>query len=280
MIAKWLQAPAFYAAFAGLAALLLFVGLERSHGEWPAARRRNGVPRLVVVELFTSEGCSSCPPADALLKELSEQQPVEGVQVVALEEHVDYWNNLGWSDPFSSGDFSERQGGYARTFASDGVYTPQMIVDGKSEFVGSRSLSAREAIDKAANLPKFAIALHPAAGANPREAVLQLGVENPDDVSSHGGLELWVAVTEKNLQSDVKAGENSGELLKHGPVVRSLRREKVPADVSGYQTQLRLTLDPAWKKENLGVVAFLAEAGSRQIVGVGTVSLNTASAGN
>ena len=258
---------------------MLFVSLERSHGELPAARRDNGAPRLVLVELFTSEGCSSCPPADALLKELSERQPVEDVQVVALEEHVDYWNNLGWRDPFSSSEFTDRQSGYAHAFGNDGVYTPQMIVDGKSEFVGSRSFAAREAINRAGNHAKFGITLH-LANANPGEAVLQLSVENQDGVSARGGLELWVAVTEKNLQSDVRAGENSGELLKHGPVVRSLRKEKVPADVAGYQTQLRLELDPAWKKENVSVVAFLADADSRQIAGVGTVSLSSSSAGN
>ena len=278
MIAKLLQAPAFYASAAGLVALLLFAGLERSHGELSAARRDHGAPRLVLVELFTSEGCSSCPPADALLKELSERQPVAGVQVVALEEHVDYWNHLGWSDPFSSSEFTDRQSGYAHAFGNDGVYTPQMIVDGKSEFVGSRSFAAREAINRAGNLPKFAIALHPVANANPGEAVLELSVENQDGVSAGGGLELWMAVTEKNLQSNVNAGENSGELLKHGPVVRSLRKEKVPADVVGYQTQLRLELDPTWKKENLSVVAFLAEAGSRHIVGMGTASLSSPSA--
>lgn len=280
MVAKLLQAPAFYAFAAGLVALLLFAGLERSQGELPAGRRNNSTARLVVVELFTSEGCSSCPPADTLLKKLSEQQFVEGAQVVALEEHVDYWNHLGWGDRFSSSEFSERQSDYARTFGNDGVYTPQMIVDGKSEFVGSRSFAAREAINKAGNLPKFAVTLHPVASAIPGEAVLQLSIENPDGVSWRGGLELWVAVTEKDLQSDVKAGENSGELLKHGPVVRSLRKERVPAEIVGYQAQLRLALDPTWKKENLRVVAFLAEADSRQIVGVGTTSLSAASAGD
>lgn len=280
MYPHWLRLSFFYASAAGLAALLLFCALGRGNSEPAGARGSNGAPKPVVVELFTSEGCSSCPPADALLKQLSEQQPVDGVQVVALEEHVDYWNHLGWSDPFSSNKFSERQSDYARTFGNDGVYTPQMIVDGKSEFVGSRSLSARETIHKAAVLPKFEISLRPIADANPQEAALELRVENPDGVSPRSGLELWVALTEKNLQSDVKGGENSGELLKHGPVVRSLLKGKVPADVAGYQTQLRLPLDPRWRRENLVAVAFLAEEGSRQIVGVGTTALRSPSVGN
>jgi hypothetical protein len=88
-------------------------------GEQPQA-----APQVVVVELFT-EGCSSCPPADALLKELSERQPVAGVWVVALEEHVDYWNQLGWADPFSSSQYSLRQSRYASYFKNSGVYTPK-----------------------------------------------------------------------------------------------------------------------------------------------------------
>jgi len=277
MIARLLQAPAFCTFAAGLAALLLFAGLERGRGE-VSARRDTGAKRPVLVELFTSEGCSSCPPADTLLKELSEGQPLEGVQVVALEEHVDYWNHLGWTDPFSSKEFSNRQSDYARLFGNDGVYTPQMIVDGQRELVGGHSLSAREAIYKAANFPKLTISLQPAASANPKEAVLQLGIENPDGVSLRGGLELWLGVTEKNLQSDVKAGENSGEILKHAPVVRSLRKLELLAKAAGYRNQIQLALDPGWKTKNLAVVVFLSAQGSRQIVGVGTASLSSSSA--
>jgi hypothetical protein len=280
MMAKLLHAPLFYVSASGLLALLLFFGLERSRGAQPTARDNSGATETVVVELFTSEGCSSCPPADELLKQLSEQQPLDGVEVVGLEEHVDYWNHLGWTDPFSSSEFSQRQSDYARVFGNDGVYTPQMIVDGERELVGSRSLSAREAIHKAASLRKFVISIEPAASANPHEAVLQLRIENPNGVSPRGGLELWAAVTEKNLQSDVKGGENSGEVLRHGPVVRSLEKLSVPTNAAGYQTQIRLPLGPQWKPENLAAVVFLAEEGSQRIVGAGTISLRPQSSGN
>src|SRR5215468_246613 len=92
-------------------------------------RARSGERVPVIVELFTSEGCSSCPPADEALRRLASTQPVPGVEIVAMSEHVDYWNSLGWTDPFSSSQFSQRQDEYGKAFGLDGSYTPQMVVD-------------------------------------------------------------------------------------------------------------------------------------------------------
>src|SRR5882724_13421492 len=113
----------------------------------------------VLVELFTSEGCSSCPPADLLLQRLQKTQPLKGIQVISLSEHVDYWNQLGWTDPFSSSFFSERQRRYAETFRGDGVYTPQMVVDGRAQLVGSDSQTALRAIAEAAKARKASVVL-------------------------------------------------------------------------------------------------------------------------
>src|ERR1700692_426873 len=96
----------------------------------------------VIVELFTREGCSSCPPADQLLSRMDRNQPIAGVRVIALEEHVDYWNSLGWTDPFSSSQYRVLQNDYGRKFLTEGVYTPQMIVNGEAQFVGSDSARA------------------------------------------------------------------------------------------------------------------------------------------
>src|SRR5205085_851481 len=103
---------------------------ESSARDAPADSRAARARVPVVLELFTSEGCSSCPPADALLARMEETQPVAGAEVIALAQHVDYWNQLGWPDPFSAHEFSERQGEYAARFGDGGVYTPQMVVDG------------------------------------------------------------------------------------------------------------------------------------------------------
>jgi hypothetical protein len=273
---KFLQSSLSCAA-AGAAALLLISAFGRSDGQ-AAPREPGSAPRVVVVELFTSEGCSSCPPADALLRELSEQQSLEGVQVVALEEHVDYWNHLGWKDPYSAGEFSQRQSDYARVFGSDGVYTPQMIVDGQHEFVGSRSQAARATIQKAANQPKAEILLVGSRNSSPDKPAVDVQVRSLAGIPAHGETELWTAVTEKGLQSDVKAGENSGETLKHAAVVRSLRKLDTLRDTAGYNRRIQVTLEPGWKKENLAVVVFLAEKSSRKIIGAASTTLSSTGA--
>jgi len=277
MTSKLLQSPLFYAAAIGAAAFLILSAFGRGAGV-PAHRDPGNPPRIVIVELFTSEGCSSCPPADALLKELSERQKVEGVQIVALEEHVDYWNHLGWKDPYSAAEFSQRQSDYARIFRKDGVYTPQMVVDGQIEFVGSRSLAAREAIQKAGNQPKAEIVLSAGANSSPGKPAFGVQVGSLTGLSVPGETELWIAVTEKGLQTDVKAGENSGETLKHAAVVRSLRKIDTLRDPAGYNAQIHPAIDPGWKKENLSVVVFLAEKSSHKIIGAASAPLISSSA--
>lgn len=275
-MSKLLQSPLLYATAAGVAALLVLLNFGRTNSV-AAPREPGSPPRVVVVELFTSEGCSSCPPADALLKQLSEQQSLPGVQIVALEEHVDYWNHLGWKDPYSAAEFSQRQSDYAQVFGTDGVYTPQMVVDGHREFVGSRSLAAREAIEKAANEPKAEITLVASANSSPEKPAFDVQIKNPGGISPHDATELWVVVTEKGLQTDVKAGENSGETLKHAPVVRSLRKIDTLRDPAGYNRQIQLPTAPGWKTGNLSVVVFLAEKRSRKIIGAASALLNPAS---
>jgi hypothetical protein len=171
----------------------------------------SGTP--VLVELFTSEGCSSCPPADRLLARLAVDQPVKGALVVPLSLHVDYWNRLGWVDPFSSPAYTERQGAYAAHFGGAGrVYTPQMVVDGRTEFVGSDERTARRAIEAAARGPKAFVRAAP--GTNDEVRVTVAGAA--------AGADVFLAVVEDGLLSDVTRGENAGRRLAHVAVVRAL----------------------------------------------------------
>jgi hypothetical protein len=143
------------AAFLLVAVGLIVVLVARNKPAPDASTTRNAV----VVELFTSEGCSSCPPADEVLTRLEKTQPVRNAEIIALSEHVDYWNQLGWSDPFSSPQFSARQNAYAQVIRGDGVYTPQIVVDGQVQFVGGNLNQAIDVIGRAARAPKAAVQL-------------------------------------------------------------------------------------------------------------------------
>ncbi len=235
-----------------------------------AARAR--VP--VVVELFTSEGCSSCPPADALLARMDETQPVEGAEVIALAQHVDYWNQLGWSDPFSSHELSERQGEYARAFGNDGVYTPQMIVDGRAEFPGGSSDKAFDEIARAAREPKAEVFLARADVQKEADASIRLSlrVEKPPKVTDGDAADVLLAITEGGLSSDVARGENSGRKLTHVGVVRRLTKLG-ELGAGAFSTEATVALDKSWRRENLRAVVFLQERASRRVVGAASLKL-------
>jgi hypothetical protein len=179
-------------------------------GPTPAARTP------VLVELFTSEGCSSCPPADALLRRLVRDQPVAGARVIGLSEHVDYWDDLGWRDPYSDRAYSGRQVTYARRLGLGGAYTPQVVVDGERDALGSSAAAVLAAISELAARPKGEIEarLDPAAGTVRVEATWAGKV----------AADVFLALTENEAVSVVLHGENQGKTLVHASVVRSLVR--------------------------------------------------------
>lgn len=226
--------------------------------------------RPVLVELFTSEGCSSCPPADALLARLDRQARVGNAEVIALEEHVDYWDELGWRDPYSSAKWTERQQQYATSFRNEGVYTPQMVVDGRTEFVGSSERRAKSAISEAAREPKAEISLKRTAAVGMERISVEVKML-PSGESREG--QVWLAVTESGLHSNVLRGENAGEDLHHAAVVRSLRKvgEAVANRESAFAGEQDVPIDSGWKKENLRVVVFVEDPKSRHILGAASL---------
>lgn len=255
--------------FAVAAVLIAFLGIAFPgiHKAPVAASPSDAArPRPVVLELFTSEGCSSCPPADAFLKQLDDVGQTDNTEILAIEEHVDYWDQLGWRDPFSSHDWTERQEQYASAFHHDGPFTPQFVVNGRSELSGSSSRKARQDIAEAAKLPGADLRLTlNSVLPHSAEFSITVGSLPPEAHSAH----LLLAVTERGLSSNVARGENEGRNLSHAPVLRSLTNVHLPkANPSGVsEINAKVTLDPSWKRENLRFVIFLQEPKTLHILG-------------
>src|SRR5580658_3335559 len=249
-------------------AILAFLGLRLAQA---ADDRR--VP--VVVELFTSEGCSSCPPADQLLARMDRSQPVAGVRVIALEEHVDYWNSLGWTDPFSSSQYRFRQNDYGRKFSAEGIYTPQMIVNGQAQFVGTDGDRAAQEIARAALQQSIVLELKATPKASDPDLVdLSVKVTNTEPGKARNS-NVYLAVTESDLSSNVQHGENSGRLLRHAPVVRSfgvIGKIDARGSSAGAITDT-LKLPREWRRENLRAVVFVEERDSFKITGAAITDL-------
>jgi len=215
----------------------------------------------VLLELFTSEGCSSCPPADRLLEKLDRDQPVAGAELIVLSEHVDYWNRLGWTDPYSSADFSRRQQDYAAHFRTNEIYTPQLVVDGVHQAVGGNWPMVERAIRESLQEKKTAITL---SKARTRNGAL-VHVEAPPLTGDGGKALVYLAIAANHAESHVTRGENRGRVLKHAAVVRQLTAIG-DAESPSAAARTELTLDPAWKRERLTVVAFVQERRSRTIL--------------
>jgi hypothetical protein len=223
-------------------------------GELPSAR----VP--VLVELFTSEGCSSCPPADRLLEKLDREQPVAGAELVVLSEHVDYWNSLGWADPFSSALYSQRQREYAETLPGE-VYTPEMVVDGAKGFVGSSEGDARKAAQEAAKTPKAAI--HVAVRREDKKATVSIHMDQAVDGT------LYLALAHEAMKSQVLRGENGGRSLSHVAVVYSLQKvAKLERNGAGYDRDVVVNAQPGSR-----IVAFVEKAGVGRVTAIGQARL-------
>ena len=224
-----------------------------------AERHPAPVHTPVIVELFTSEGCSSCPSADALLARLQQDQPVPSAEILALEEHVDYWDGLGWHDRFSSANITARQSVYAHHFRLDSNYTPQMVVDGSRQFVGNDSRQAVEAITQAARTPKLPIAIK-ALMLDEDRVVGELSLPSAAPADSV----LYSALVQPMASTQVLHGENGGHTLNHVSVVRNLQRIDVPH--AGGTANFSIQIPKGLRSANLRVVVFLQRSGQGEVV--------------
>jgi hypothetical protein len=217
--------------------------------------------RPVLVELFTSEGCSDCPPADALLAQLDTTQSVPGAHVIVLSEHVTYWNHLGWRDPFSLDVIDARQQRYAQTFGADSVATPQFVIDAGAQVAGADSAKLFHIISRAAAAPKVAITIgdaHRAAGDSVEFRVRAAAAPNAN---------LVAALAEDATHSEVARGENAGRTLHHIAVVRVLKDfGSGSADGRTLQLSAPNLLDAKKDGEPLRLVVFLVSRTTGYVV--------------
>jgi len=226
----------------------------------------------VLIELFTSEGCSSCPPADALLEKLDESQPVSAAELIVLSEHVDYWNNIGWKDPYSSPEFSDRQRVYGERFGLGGVYTPQMVVDGHLEFVGSDEQRAIRAIENATKAQKIPVDLYSIHSQANNTVALHVEVAPLRSNATEPG-NVLIAIADDSDESHVSRGENAGRTLKHVAVLRNLIPVGTVDGASKFSRDVTVNLNNG-NPRNVRIVAIVQEKIGGRVWGVGLARLS------
>ena len=215
----------------------------------------------VLVELFTSEGCSSCPPADNLLAALDRDKGYRGIPVVVLSEHVDYWDHEGWRDPFSSPDWTQRQNNYNERFHLQSVYTPQMVIDGTQQVNGSDGPAIAHALEKAAvRAQHVSIEIKDATWSGD---TLQATVSIPE--TDEKGADIYAVLADDQDTSDVKRGENAGHTLTNVAVARVLR--KVGKLRRAYNGQIRIPLPSGMERGKMRLIVFAQKGENGEVLG-------------
>ncbi len=241
----------------------------------PATNPGSTPSTVVIGELFTSEGCSSCPPADTLARQLADAQPFDGAHLIVLEEHVDYWDRLGWRDPFSSPQFTKRQTEYNdRVFRSNAIYAPQLVVDGVRECVGSDRSAIRAIVADSIRSPRAAVSVESVAVASHLSVTVSIDV--PAAVERRGVADVFVIIAERGLVSAVRRGENEGRTLVHGAVARSLAAiGELSQHDRAFAGTANVEVVRNWKIGNLQIVGVIQERDSRRILGAGAAEISS-----
>jgi hypothetical protein len=220
----------------------------------------------ILIELFTSEGCSSCPPADAWLKQIDQTQPIPGAEAIVLSEPVDYWNHDGWKDPFSSPFFTNRQDAYVHALGGSSPYTPEMIVNGVTELHLEDRAQVAQAFQRAAKAQQIAVSIHSVSVEGDAQPVLRAHIE-ADGASARHSADVYAVVALDHAESQVLRGENGGRRLTHAAValdfVRVGELEKGKPFSRDFQTRLKPGLDA----KSLRLIVFVQETGPGNVVG-------------
>jgi len=229
----------------------------------------------ILVELFTSEGCSSCPPVDAWLKQIDASQPVRGAQIVVLSEHVDYWNHEGWADPYSSPIFTDRQSSYVSAMTGSTAYTPQMIVNGETELKLDNQARVNQTFFNAAKAQQLPVSISVVSvdGASP--VVLRAHVDVDGTASKHSA-DVFAVIALDHAESQVLRGENGGRRLSHASVALDLVRigklDKGKTFSHDFQEKLKPGVDP----KNLRLIVFVQETGPGPVLGAALQEVGSA----
>jgi len=239
---------------------VLFFGLETSSLNGQNAKAED---HPILVELFTSEGCSSCPPADALLEQMDTSQPIAGAQLIVLSEHVDYWDHDGWKDPNSSAALSERQTTYCRALGLSSRYTPQFIVDGNIEMHADNPQQANQVLHDANVAPKVPVHI---GELNVDGGVLRALIQADGNASEHNA-EVWVVVALNHVESQVLHGENGGRHLIHVAVVVQITKIGKLQKGKDFNEAVTLKLKPGTDPKNVRLIAFVQESGPGKLLG-------------
>jgi len=222
----------------------------------------------VLLELFTSEGCSSCPPADKLLNQLDRDQPVKGADLIVLSEHVDYWNHLGWKDLYSSPAFSKRQEFYASRVGNDEVYTPELVVDGTRALVGSNWPKAEIAIKQ--SLREVKIPVRVTAARNGGKARIDVNVQLN---TTRKQAVVYLALAHDHARSQVASGENAGRDLSHVAVAYSIQEIATLEPGSNFEKALAVSLPPNSTVGDARAIVFVRTARAAQVIGAAQTRL-------
>jgi hypothetical protein len=249
----------------GVLATGLLVPNSFVHGRLLQTARVNAAPvPPIFVELFTSEGCSSCPPADDLLAQIAEKIP----NAVVLSEHVTYWNNGGWHDPFSSDESTNRQADYVRHMGLSSSYTPEMVVDGTREFTGSDGRAASKAISEASDAAGVPVTVSNLSVDASRQVSLLVNVGK-----AKSSLQLIVVAAQDEGTKHVSNGENGGHTLRHVMIARSFTRAAKVKAGEGYSGRITLDLPEAISGSGWHVIAFVQQGSGGPVVGVASAAL-------